>query len=57
MKTYKVQLKTATVTIKADRYFIEKGGTLAFYANLRGDEEGIRAFNRGTWHEVWLENL
>lgn len=66
MKNYKVLLREKPdkiVTVKADKYIIERRGTLAFYVDkysgsgtVKVGVDGIRAFNSAAWREVWVED-
>ena len=64
MKNYKVLLRDdKIVTVKADKYIIERRGTLTFYKVDKYSSsgsvistEGIRAFNNATWAEVWVDD-
>lgn len=48
MKKYRVKLFSSTVTVHADYYIIDHGGTLTF----RKDGSAFRSFNHRTWSEV-----
>ena len=64
MKNYKVLLRDdKIVTVKAEKYIIERRGTLAFYVDkysgtgtVKVGLQGSRAFNNATWREVWVED-
>lgn len=65
MKNYKVLLPenrpSLTATVKADKFVIERSGTLVFYVdkskvNGKNDWHSVRAFNSAAWVEVWLED-